>query len=203
MPTLELVHQHLQANQPVEQDPAAADMLAAVALILHEPPGQPLELLFIERAHWEGDPWSGQMAFPGGRLEPDDAGLHDTALREAFEEVGVELGESIGGLDHLIGGERQDRKLLVAPYVFALSSRPELRTNAEVASTIWIPLRSILRSDAATHYRFEHERFQGSYPAFQYAGHTVWGLTYRITGNFLRVLGHSLPSHEGRERGNE
>ena len=203
MPTLELVRQHLHANQPVEQDPATADMLAAVALILHEPKGQPIELLFIERAHWEGDPWSGQMAFPGGRSEPDDAGLHDTALREAFEEVGVELGEPIGGLDHLIGGERQDRKLLVAPYVFALSSRPELHTNAEVASTVWIPLRSILRSDAATRYRFEHERFQGSYPAFRYAGYTIWGLTYRITGNFLRVLGHALPSDEGREPGNE
>src|SRR5687768_9638137 len=64
---------------------------AAVALIFRSgADGQP-ELLFIKRADYPGDPWSGQVAFPGGREEPGDSSLADTATRETREETGIDL----------------------------------------------------------------------------------------------------------------
>ena len=63
---------------------------AAVSLLLSEN-FQGTELLLIERAHQDGDPWSGQMAFPGGRRELQDETVLDTAIRETAEEIGVHL----------------------------------------------------------------------------------------------------------------
>ena len=66
---------------------------AAVAMVLREGP-QGVEALFIERARRDGDPWSGQMAFPGGRWETVDGSLRETAARETFEELSVDLSDS-------------------------------------------------------------------------------------------------------------
>src|SRR5262245_41364530 len=71
---------------------------AAVALVFCAPPGAEPELLFIERARREGDPWSGHMAFPGGRRDPKDTDLAATAARETHEEVGLGLGAPIARL---------------------------------------------------------------------------------------------------------
>src|SRR5262249_62229968 len=75
---------------------------AAVAVILRE--GDPtFEILFIRRAEKDGDPWSGQMGFPGGRAEPDEE-LGKTAVRETLEETGIQLaahGEPLGALDEV------------------------------------------------------------------------------------------------------
>ena len=203
MPDLERIRRRLKLHQPMQLDPREADMLAAVDLILHEPNGQPPELLFIERARRDGDPWSGQMAFPGGRNESADADLQVTAMREAFEEVGVRLNRPIGQLNDLAGGSAINRRLLVAPYVYALEERPQLRPNHEVNSVVWVPLRWLLNPDSAAQYRFEHESFSGRYPAFRYHNYTVWGLTYRITADFMKVLGRALPSDQNGTGGEE
>ena len=64
---------------------------AAVALILLPTSDGDLEALFIKRAEVEGDPWSGQMAFPGGRRDPVDDDLLATAARATLEETGIDL----------------------------------------------------------------------------------------------------------------
>ena len=193
VPNLSFIRTRLAAHEPVRDDPEQADMVAAVALILHEPAGGSPELLFIERARRQGDPWSGQMAFPGGRHESHDADLHATATRETLEEVGVRLGEPIGRLDDLVGGELQNLRLLVAPYVYTLEERPRIRPNPEVNATVWIPVDWILSPESVTEYRFEPAEFKGRHPAFAYERYTVWGLTYRITQNLLKVFKRSLP----------
>src|SRR5688500_11808432 len=73
---------------------------AAVALVLRDGP-QGLELLFIRRAEHPLDPWSGQIAFPGGRAEPGDADLRTTAIRETAEELGFDLAADAEYLGHL------------------------------------------------------------------------------------------------------
>ena len=67
---------------------------AAVAAVLRFGEKGP-EVLFIERAVKEGDPWSGQMAFPGGRTELKDKSSLDTARRETLEEIGFDLNQTM------------------------------------------------------------------------------------------------------------
>jgi 8-oxo-dGTP pyrophosphatase MutT (NUDIX family) len=171
---------------------------AAVAVVLHQPAGEAsAELLFIERAQREGDPWSGHMAFPGGRREARDGDLQQTAARETLEEVGLALPEPLGRLDHF-SGSRNTRvpPLLVAPYVYAVRERPDLIHNHEVNSTVWVPLRWILDPDSWIEYEIEREGSRMGFPAFRYDDYTVWGLTYRILRNFFDVVGRTIPSPE-------
>ena len=199
MPNLEAIRRGLAAHKPVlAQAHEAVALQAAVALILYEPQGGPPELLFIERAQSERDPWSGQMAFPGGRHDSSDRGLGATAVRETHEEIGLCLTQPIGRVDDETGGRAPDRQLLVATFVYQLEERPKLKLNHEVSSTVWIPLPWILDPASAIRHRFEHDEFRGSFPALRYERYTVWGLTYRILGSFVKVMGRLLPSDQGR-----
>ncbi len=209
MPNLDEIRARLADYRPTPTPSVERPAFeAAVALVLHQPGGNArdggggavhldssAELLFIERAQREGDPWSGQMAFPGGRRDGGDADLQQTAARETLEEVGLELPAPLGCLDHF-SGSRNVRvpPLLVAPYVYALSERPRLTENHEVSSTVWIPLRRILASDSWVEYAIERNGERSAFPAFRYEGYTVWGLTYRILRNFFAVCGREIPS---------
>ena len=183
-------HRPALASPPGDGDPP---LLAAVALVFHQPEGGAPELLFIERARKEGDPWSGQMACPGGRRDPSDADVAATAAREAFEEVGVELGAPFGRLDDF-AGSRNPRvpPLVVSPFTYEVRERPRLVPNAEVQSTVWIPVPWILHPDSSYDYRFERPEFSGTFPAIRFESYTVWGLTYRILGNLFAVLGRAF-----------
>src|SRR5690606_1699931 len=106
------------------------------------PAEEDLELLFIERPRSDTDPWSGHIAFPGGRRDGDEHDL-DTAMRETREEVGVDLrrhGIHIGRLDD-VRPSRGGPQIAVAAFVFAIPLATPLRPSpAEVARTLWIPL---------------------------------------------------------------
>ncbi len=192
------IRTRIEAHRPALVAPLGEPtLLAAVALVFHQPPGGEPELLFIERARKEGDPWSGQMAFPGGRRDPTDSDIAATAAREALEEVGVEVGIPFGRLDDF-SGSRNPRvpPLVVSPFVYEAPERPQLRPNAEVQSTVWIPVPWILHPDSSYDYRFERPEYAGTFPAIRYDRYTVWGLTYRILGNLFSVLGRELKSAE-------
>jgi 8-oxo-dGTP pyrophosphatase MutT (NUDIX family) len=167
-------------------------MQAAVALIVHEPAGGSPEILFIERATRDGDPWSGQMALPGGRKEPTDRDLQATAERETLEEVGVALQDLVGRLDDFTGGNQRVPSLIVSPYVYTLPRRPKVTTNHEVSSCVWIPVEWILQPESSVQYSFERAETGQTFPAIQYNGYTVWGLTYRILTNFFEILGQDV-----------
>lgn len=195
-PTLDLplIRTLVEAHSPtLVEKTDAGQMVAAVALVFHQPTGGSPELLFIERAKKEGDPWSGQMAFPGGRRDPRDPDIAATASRETLEEVGVRLDRPIGRLDDF-SGSRNPRvgPLVVSPFVYELAERPLLVPNVEVQSTVWIPVPWILHPDSSFDYPFEREGYTGTFPAIRFDRYTVWGLTYRILGNLFAVLGREF-----------
>lgn len=199
MPKLDEIRPPLLGYRPeTTPEPERPAFEAAVALVLHEPDGlldASTELLFIERAHRAGDPWSGQMAFPGGRRERIDRDLQQTAARETLEEVGLQLPEPLGRLDHFQGSRNvRVPPLLVAPYVYEIAERPSLVENNEVNSTVWVPLRWILDPQSWVAHEFERDGERMAFPAFHYDGYTVWGLTYRILRNFLEVVGRTIPA---------
>lgn len=166
---------------------------AAVAMILR-PAASGLEVLFIERTRNEADPWSGQMAFPGGIVEAYDASARAAAQRETLEEVGIDLSraEFVGRLDDVQGRHRaHQRGIVVSGFVFFDEHAQEAVPNYEVADVIWEPLATFSnagRFSLVTHPTTPGERFPGVR-----VGHSdhqvVWGLTRRFIVSFFEVVG--------------
>jgi 8-oxo-dGTP pyrophosphatase MutT (NUDIX family) len=111
------------------------------------------EVLFIKRAARKGDRWTSHIALPGGRRDPDDADDQHAAIREAVEEVGIDLSDrnciAVGNLPQRIVTTSWGRVplMVLCPYVFLVTRHdlPPLRLQpTEVASTHWVPIGSLL-----------------------------------------------------------
>lgn len=223
----------LTPAQGAQEDPTTGKQ-AAVALVLREaaPVSEPssqrfqaawdgrmargggdAELLLIRRAERTDDPWSGQMALPGGRKDPADPSVLHTAVRETYEEVGLQLdvgARLVGRLPPLPALARGRLVgMTVMPFVFQLDGDATLRTNHEVAEALWVPLSGLSSGAWDT---FVDYPIRGSVtasarlPAWSVEGRIVWGLTHRMIVTFLDLLEHDLtaarrePSPEGSSR---
>ena len=135
---------------------------AAVALVLREQP-EPAFLL-VRRARSARDPWSGQMALPGGRRDPEDADLCETAVRETREETGVDLdrtGMLLGRLPDLKPTSRAIPRLLIAPFVFRLNREAGARAaSSEIAAVYWVPVAVLTDPGAQTEVTIDTPRGQ-------------------------------------------
>ncbi len=179
---------------PVETAASAGERCAAVAMILREPAPGAVEVLFIRRAQRAEDPWSGQMAFPGGHVEEGDESLEAAARREALEEVGLRLDADmlIGNLDAVQG--RPVRSVVVAPFVYHYASGDAAHAlSDEVDEVVWVPLAYLADAANLAPYRVAIERRRGDFQAFHYGRYVIWGLTLRIIDNFMRRFGIALP----------
>lgn len=163
---------------------------AAVAIALSEG-DDGLEILFIHRAVREGDTWSGQIAFPGGRRDPEDADLVDTAIRETREEIGVDLSEAerLGVLDDLHPRTPVLPPVVVRPFVFGVRERPPMTLNAEVQDAFWVPGRALVAPGVQQEVTFEHRGTLRTFPAYVLGSRTIWGMTERILTPLLRMVG--------------
>ncbi len=164
---------------------------AAVALILRETPDDDLELLFIQRAARTDDPWSGQIAFPGGRRDPVDATLEDTAVRETREEVGLDLrrdGAIVGVLDELRPRTIVLPPVIVRPHVATIASGAVHDSSDEVAGHFWAPLDAILDPAISRETEIMVRQQPIMVPAIHFEGHVIWGMTERILRGFEEVV---------------
>jgi 8-oxo-dGTP pyrophosphatase MutT (NUDIX family) len=171
------------ALRPAERVPDAVRSRAAVAIILREGT-EGLEALFIRRAEHPRDPWSGQVAFPGGRSEPGDADLAETARRETLEEIGLDLAraaELLGPLDEVRAMARlRPMDLSIMPFVFRLREAVPTTLSPEVTSLHWLPLRALLDPAAGSTTEYVHEATTLRFPSLDVGGLVIWGLTYRM-----------------------
>jgi len=175
------------ASRPPARVTDAVSARAAVALILREGAAG-LEILFIRRAEHPRDPWSGQMAFPGGRAEPGEEDLKATAVRETAEEIGVDLdtgAECLGVLDEVRAMARmRPVSLTILPFVFRLRGPFEPTLSSEVRSLHWIPLDDLLAAERRSVMEYAHEGETVEFPCLRVEDLVIWGLTYRMFVGF-------------------
>jgi len=163
------------------------DAWAAVAILLREEIGD-YETLLVRRAEVLGDPWSGDMAFPGGKKTSQDVTLRDTVAREVREETGIDLSSLtyIGALPVLFSSLRPGKDVL--PIVYLYEGHPEIRLNSELTSYRWVHLEELRESRTVAKVK----DWEGS--VFKLGNDVIWGLTYRMLDKLLELLGDATPA---------
>lgn len=171
------------AESELEGKPASA------VLVLLRPSGDGLDVLLGKRTRRPGDPWSGQISFPGGHRHPEDPSLLVTALRETKEEMNLELdggrAEILGHLAPRSPGNVPD--MVVVPFVAYADGPVTPRPGPEMEDAFWAPIAELppTRSPTVVMTRVGELRV----PAFLWRNRVIWGLTYRILEELLVLVG--------------
>jgi len=191
----------VRGDAPRPAFPVEPRRRAAVAVCLRARGGE-AEVLLIRRAERKGDPWSGHAAFPGGRADPADPSIEATAVREAREEVGLDLAPPRA---RLLGrmpdqpGRAQGRwiGLAITPVVYEVQGDPSFTLDpAEVDCTLWVPLSALAggRHAGRMVYWWRPVRrlpvpLPFLLPCWRIGGLTIWGLTHRMLAALLEIAG--------------
>ena len=157
-----------------------ADAAVAVSLKLSD---QRLKVLIVKRVESPADPWSGQMALPGGKRDSKDQNLKQTVVRETLEETNINLLDRcrfLGSMETMNSTMRPELKVL--PFVVFFEHEPAIRLNNELESFLWISLSELPTNKGSV--QFNHDE----YPAYIVRDYAIWGLTYRILKRFFRLV---------------
>jgi 8-oxo-dGTP pyrophosphatase MutT (NUDIX family) len=167
-----------------------ATIRSAAVLVLVSPgdDGQ-AEVLLIERASYDG-PHSGQIAFPGGAAEADDSDWADTALREAREEVGLDVAAcGLTVIDLLDDFTIPVSGFVVTPVLATAERRPSLRPDGhEVIDAFFVSLDAFLPGAPIDVVEREINGYPIRYGAYPIDGRSVWGATARILGQLGAII---------------
>lgn len=178
-----------QRGETIEAEPPTR--WAAIALVLRPSPAGEPELLMIKRAEAEGDPWSGHIACPGGRRDPGDRDLEHTAIRETWEETGIDLekdGRILGTLDDMSPRTSTLPPIVIRPFVAVVKPEVAIVVSLEVAEAFWVPMAAIRETArwgrGSVEVRGGGER---EVDVFRHGEHLVWGLTHRALTQLLAL----------------
>jgi len=143
-----------------------------------------LETLVVKRAIAAGDPWSGDMAFPGGKKMVSDANLRETAKREVMEETGIDLSKAIflGYFPEVLTSIKPGSTVL--PQVYLYGGRPEISLNSELTRYYWVHLSTLITHRGIALVKGKETQ------VFDLGEDKVWGLTYRMLNLILNMLEH-------------
>ena len=190
-PTLRRLRNALAERPGALAPDDGAPRRAAVAIVLRDAGDGQLELLLIKRSERDGDPWSGQIALPGGRHDPTDATLQDTAVRETHEETGIDLtrdGIVLGTLDELRPRTPVLPPIIVTPFVSVVRADVAIETSDEVAIAFWVSLASLADPSVAVESSVTARGATWRVPSYLLGEHIVWGMTERILRNLLALI---------------
>ncbi|MRR54430.1 MAG: CoA pyrophosphatase [Deltaproteobacteria bacterium] len=191
MITREHLEQSLAGHLPEQINlPVQGIIHAAVALIIREN-ASGLQVLFMQRAENEKDPWSGNISFPGGKMENGDRDLRTAAERETWEEVGIDLSKArfLGRLSDRTGAHLP---ILVSCFIYLLEESGPLRLfQEEVQDAFWVPLADLTdpsrRGEKSV--RFAGQAMIRPGITLSHPGEPVlWGLTYLLVTDFITLL---------------
>ncbi len=187
--SLQQIERSLAMRKPRKQALRRFLNRAAVAMILREVDGS-AEVLMIRRSRHSGDPWSGDMAFPGGLMESVDRHGLDAARRETAEEIGLDLAPEhcLGRLSELtVPLLPRRRGLVIGPYVFRLDRDVELTPNAEVAEVVWVPLAFLQDPSNRGKLIWGNKGIGIPMPCYRYQGRPIWGLSLKMLRDLVTV----------------
>ena len=163
---------------------------AAVCMILRQnKSADALDVLLVKRRVLESDPWSGHMAFPGGRSKESDGDPLNTAKREVEEETGIDIGscELLGTLDDTFPG---NKSVCVIPFVLLAKESTEVRIDAnEITDHVWIPVDFFIErsnSSKLTVKRYGVDQVVTSYNYKE--SYIIWGMTLRLIDDFISKI---------------
>lgn len=159
------------------------DAAVLIALVRR---GEALSVLYTERspdlrAH------SGQVAFPGGKIDPGDKGPGDAALREAWEEVALDREDAriLGYMPAYYSGSNY----MITPVVAEVTPhRPFVGNPGEVRSVFEVPLATLMRSESFGTLRLQRGALRGSTWQINHEGVVIWGITANLTRRFYELV---------------
>ena len=201
---LQLIETRLADHSPGRKLLRRLMKRSAVAMILQVRQGE-LHILMIKRAEREGDPWSGHMAFPGGRMDKVDAHGYAVAVRETEEEVGLSLGpqdQCIGRLTDLNARpHRGTFGMAVSPFVFRLEREVQFTPNYEVAEVVWVPLEFLLDTDNREQMVWRYKGVEIPMPCYLYEERRIWGLSLMMLDELMDLIEGKNPRRVVWRRG--
>lgn len=187
---LEILLSERSANQIIRE----GDYVHAAVMMILKQNNPGYSLLFIKRPDNVRDPFSGHMAFPGGRMEKDDNSKLDTAVRETYEEVGININRSahiLGALDDVNPNNPRARNYVVTPYLSVLKEEVDITPDAnEVEKTIWVPMNHLVDDNNAQVRIRERDGIEVKDYAYNYDQYLIWGMTGRVLHQFLSFSSH-------------
>ena len=195
MMTLDEIRNALESRPHQPATFKASSRQASVAMILCDGKND-LEVCFIRRAERVGDPWSGQVAFPGGKADSGDKDAHCVAERETREEVGLKLNP-----DHRIGPlptrQVSTRNMVLSPFIYHISPDEKATVFArepdEVAHVFWVPMRHLFKQSSATELEYPTAGSGMTFPGIRYEEDIIWGLTLSVLESFAQIMRRELP----------
>jgi 8-oxo-dGTP pyrophosphatase MutT (NUDIX family) len=178
----------LSVREPYIIDNRSGELIHAAVLIPIFETNFGYEVLFTERTH-KVEHHKGQISFPGGAVEESDRDYQETALREAYEEIGV-VPDHVKVLGQLDDELTVASNFIVHPFVGEIPYPYEFVINQhEVERVIPIPLELFFHENAHLHPAFlDFETFVYEGPAYIYEDITIWGATAKIMDKFISII---------------